>query len=130
MLPVPSHVAPLRSMTSKVVAGAPRGRRIEPLAPAITTPAGALYRAAHQAHFVDRAPAAAFAAWNAYLAEAPAGRFALEAQYNRALCLVRLGHTAAARRALRPFAAGRYGRYRQREAQALLQAIGAQKQQR
>ena len=79
-----------------------------------------LYRAAHRAHFVDRDPARALAAWDAYLREAPGGRFAAEARYNRALSLVRLGHHTAAARALQPFADGRYGGYRQPEARALL----------
>jgi TolA-binding protein len=79
-----------------------------------------LYRAAHRAHFVDRDPARALAAWDAYLREAPGGRFAAEARYNRALSLVRLGHHTAAAQALQPFADGRYGGYRQREARALL----------
>jgi len=60
----------------------------------------ALYRRAHRAHFVQHEPAAALGAWEAYLRAAPRGRFAVEARYNRAMCLVRLGRTAAAREAL------------------------------
>jgi hypothetical protein len=67
------------------------------------------------------------AAWDAYLLRSPGGRFAPEAQYNRALCLVRLGRTADAQAALVPFAQGRYGAYRQREATALLEALGGQR---
>ncbi|MGK3993163.1 hypothetical protein [Sorangium sp. So ce1024] len=85
--------------------------------------ADALYQAAHRAHFVDRDPSAALAAWNAYLAAAPRGRFAVEAQYNRALCLVRLGRTDEARRALEPFAQGAFGGYRQTESRSLLEAM-------
>lgn len=85
--------------------------------------AHALYEAAHRAHFVDRNPRAALSAWNAYLAAAPRGRFAVEAHYNRALCLVRLGRTAEARKALEPFASGRSGGYRRAEAQKLLDAM-------
>jgi len=83
----------------------------------------ALYRAAHQAHFVTRDPAAAFAAWDAYLRAAPRGRFAPEAHYNRALCLVRLGRKAEAERTLELFATGSFGGYRKAEAKALLDAM-------
>ncbi|MDI1484201.1 hypothetical protein [Polyangium sp. y55x31] len=83
----------------------------------------ALYRAAHQAHFVTRDPAAALAAWDAYLRAAPRGRFAPEAHYNRALCLVRLGRTAEAERTLELFASGSFGGYRKAEAKALLDAM-------
>lgn len=82
----------------------------------------ALYRAAHQAHFGGGEPGRALAAWDAYLAAAPRGRFALEARYNRALCLVRLGRRSEARTALVPFAA-HTGGYRASEARELLEAI-------
>jgi hypothetical protein len=80
----------------------------------------ALYRRAHQAHFVDRRYAAALAAWDRYLALPRPGRLALEARYNRALALYRLGRRAEAAQALQPFADGDYGPYRQSEARALL----------
>jgi hypothetical protein len=89
-----------------------------------TSPAGALYRAAHHAHFVSHDAGAALRGWDAYLAAAPHGRFELEARYNRALCLLRLGKTAEARDALAPFAEGRYGDYRRKEAGALLERLG------
>lgn len=82
-----------------------------------------LYRAAHQAHFGARDCTAALRAWNEYLSLAPRGRFSAEAQYNRALCLVRLGRTSDAAIALAPFARGAYGTYRQREARELLEAL-------
>ena len=85
----------------------------------------ALYAAAHHAHFVAHDPAAALRAWDDYLAAYPAGRFSLEARYNRALALVRLGRTDEARAALTPFADGRSGGYRQAEARSLLDAIDA-----
>jgi hypothetical protein len=85
----------------------------------------AAYRRAHAAHFGAQDPAAALAAWDDYLRVAPGGRFALEATYNRALCLVRLGRQTEARAALRPFADGTYGAYRRREARELLDALGA-----
>ncbi len=70
-----------------------------------------------------REAAAAIDAWDAYLARYPEGRFAIEARYARALCLVRLGRTDQAREALAPFAEGRYGRYREAEASALIEAL-------
>jgi len=85
--------------------------------------ADALYRTAHEAHFVKKDPASALAAWDRYLAAAPQGRFALEAKYNRAISLVRLGRRAEAAAALRPFADGQYGDYRKEEARELLQSL-------
>jgi hypothetical protein len=83
-----------------------------------------LYRRAHRLHFEAHDSAAALLAWDAYLRAAPEGRFAPEARYNRALCLLRLGRGAEAREALAPFAAGRFGDYRQAEAAALLDRLG------
>jgi hypothetical protein len=90
----------------------------------VSDPDLALYREAHRAHFVQRDSRAALAAWDRYLAAHPRGSFALEARYNRALCLVRLGRHDAARQALAPFAAGDVGGgYRRTEASALLEAL-------
>lgn len=80
-----------------------------------------LYKAAHRAHFAEQDYAAALAGWDRYLAAAPRGTFTLEARYNRAIALHRLGHRAAAITALRPFADGAYGRYRQEEARQLIE---------
>jgi type IV secretory pathway VirB10-like protein len=82
-----------------------------------------LYRAAHRAHFQDQDTLRALGAWNAYLEQNPNGRFALEARYNRALCLVRLGRKDEARAALSPFANGSFGGYREREARELIEAL-------
>ncbi len=82
------------------------------------------YREAHALHFDARAPAPALDAWERYLRAYPRGRFAVEARYNRALCLVRLDRRDDARAALRPFADGSHGAYREREARALLEALG------
>jgi hypothetical protein len=83
-----------------------------------------LYAAAHHAHFVARDPAEALRAWDEFLAFAPDDPLAPEARYNRALTLVRLDRRAEARGALEPFAHGAYGSYRQREARALIDALG------
>jgi hypothetical protein len=92
-------------------------------APAATDPAHELYRVAHQSHFVEHDFASALRAWDAYLSAAPSGRFAPEARYNRALCLIRLGRKDDAERALRPFADGAFGGYRRDEARALIEAL-------
>jgi TolA-binding protein len=104
--------------------------RVAPAPPAsnarvVSTEEQALYSRAHRAHFVERDPSAALAAWDAYLAGHPDGRFALEARYNRAISLVRLGRRREAREALTPFAEGTYGGYRRTEARALLDAFAA-----
>jgi hypothetical protein len=79
---------------------------------------------AHAAHFVRADYAAALAAWDRYLAAAPpAHRWAVEARYNRGIALYRLGQSAAARRALQPFAGGEYGSYRREEARRLLEQL-------
>lgn len=83
------------------------------------------YRLAHEAHFVRKDPAAALAAWNDYLAHAPTGHLAIEARYNQALCLLKLGRSQEAKRALAPFVAGAYGSYRRQEAQTLIATIDA-----
>jgi hypothetical protein len=82
-----------------------------------------LFRKAHRLHFEQHDAAAALVAWNEYLAEAPGGRFALEASYNRGICLVRLGRASEALRVLEPFADGLYGGYRQSEATELVKAL-------
>jgi hypothetical protein len=81
------------------------------------------YRAAHRTHFDGGNPGAALAAWDRYLADFPAGSFATDARFNRALCLVRLGRAMEARAALTPFATAAPGSYRQAEASALLQGL-------
>jgi hypothetical protein len=85
----------------------------------------ALYRRAHDLHFHGGDPAVALAAWNAYLAAEPAGRFSIDARYNRALLLIRLRRYAEARAALAPFARGqvRPEGYRQHEAEQLVERL-------
>jgi len=115
---VPAAAPPARA---ELAAPRPSARRA-PLDPEGSA-AYAAYRRAHEAHFVTQDAAAALVAWDEYLAVAPGGRFALEARYNRALCLVRLGRSAEARAALAPFAAGEHGEYRRREAGELVRAL-------
>ena len=90
-------------------------------------PIDPLYRAAHRLHFHGSDPVATLAAWDAYLAAEPRGRFVVEAQYNRALVLVRLARYPEARLALEPFARGEVAPagYRQREATALVERLAA-----
>ncbi len=91
-----------------------------------TTAALRMYRAAHEAQFQNADCAAALASYDAYLKAAPKDRLVPEARYNRALCLVTLGQKDAARKALTPFAEGTYGGFRQRESNALLEALGSE----
>jgi len=79
-----------------------------------------LFASAQRAHFDQHDPASALHAWDAYLATFPRGRFELEARYNRATTLLRLGRDEEARAALIPFASGPY---RSREARLLLQSL-------
>jgi tetratricopeptide (TPR) repeat protein len=82
-----------------------------------------LYREAHEAHFARHDFQAALALWDRYLALTPLPGLAVEARYNRAIALFRLGRRAETRQALRPFADGDYGSYRAAEARALLDAL-------
>jgi hypothetical protein len=93
--------------------------------PATVAPVEALYRKAHELHFHGGDHAEALAAWDAYLTAEPSGRFAVEARYNRALLLVRLGRFAEARAALEPYARGSVepAGYRQREATMLIDRL-------
>lgn len=84
----------------------------------------ALYKSAHEKHFRERDYAGALAQWEVYLKQMPTGTFAVEAKYNRALCLVRLGRYAEARAALHEFAEGRVGAgYRRGEAARVIEAL-------
>ncbi len=57
------------------------------------------------------------------LATNPGGALAVEARYNRAVLLVRLGHRQAAREALAPFASGTFGNFRRADANVLLRRL-------
>jgi hypothetical protein len=134
VLPQPPEATPSASAPTAAAFVAPSGQRATSVRATRTARSAAaasadreddLYGVAHRAHFVERDPAASLRAWDAYLAAYPEGRFALEARYNRALSLVRLGRIDEARDALEPFADGRYGGYRAREARDLLDALDA-----
>jgi hypothetical protein len=128
--PRPARVAKVAKRAESQEATKPTASSDEPVnRPAPSAPAvqpdddGLLYARAHEAHFVQRNASAALTAWDAYLAARPEGRFALEAKYNRALCLVRLARLDEAKAALEPFRDGRFGSYRQVEAKRLLDAL-------
>ncbi|HEX4418738.1 MAG TPA: hypothetical protein VH165_12595 [Kofleriaceae bacterium] len=108
----PEAVPPVRAAAPRPV----------PMRPAAPPPVEALYRRAHELHFHGGDPVAALAAWDAYLAAEPAGRFSADARYDRAIALVRLGRYAEARAALIPFAEGKVepAGYRQTEAEQLV----------
>lgn len=93
-------------------------------APPAVDPDLLAYRRAHEQHFRGGDAAQALAAWDAYLAAYPTGRFATEARYNRAIAMVKLGRQAEAKAELLPFARGDVeGGYRQHEAKALVDAL-------
>jgi hypothetical protein len=131
--PQPQALPPQVEPATPAPAPAANTVKAEPAPSAKATPAlsssaafqdtdGDLYRLAHEAHFANHDYARALAGWDAYLKAAPGGRLATEARYNRAICLLRLGRDAEARRALEPFASGLIG-YRQSEARQLLDEL-------
>jgi tetratricopeptide (TPR) repeat protein len=83
------------------------------------------FRTAYALQLRLRDPLRALAAWDALLQREPSASLAMEARFNRALCLVQLGRRDAARQALASFATGREtNEYRRREALALLRNLG------
>ncbi len=116
---------PIEPPPPPVVSAAPAPKpTVRPAPPPPPPDVDALYREAHAAHFDRKDPAAALAAWDRYLAAAgPSGRFTLEARYNRALALLRLGRRDEARAALEPFARGEYGGYRRDDATRLVESL-------
>ena len=133
--PPRSHAQAVVPAPVNVVAMAPREEPVPALrsvpepkrspAPAATRPVEALslYEEAHALHFRAHDYARALDAWSRYLAVAPGGSrdgLALEARYNHAICLVRLGRRSEARTELEAFAEGMWGGYRQEDARALL----------
>jgi hypothetical protein len=96
----------------------PMKKRAPALDPALNT-----YQMAHRAQFRGGDCSAAAQGYEEYLSVAPGGSFAVDARYNRAVCLIKLGRTVEARSALKPFADGRYGAHRQKRAGELLSAL-------
>lgn len=120
--PVLAPRAPSRErITSKAIASSAQSQT----APPVIDDETRRYRAAHEAHFIAHDPTQALELWNAYLSRYPSGLYAPEAQYNRALSLLRLERREEARRALLPFAHGDFAGYRQAEAKALLDRLDA-----
>jgi hypothetical protein len=82
------------------------------------------YREAHRLHFDGADAGRALAAWDTYLASHPAGTFAPEARFNRAVCLLRLGRRAEAKSVLVPIAESSSFAFGRERARALLDAMG------
>jgi pyruvate/2-oxoglutarate dehydrogenase complex dihydrolipoamide acyltransferase (E2) component len=123
--PAPTPVAP-PATSAAIAPSLPRSTAASAAAASASRPApdaDALYRAAHDAHFVDHDYPRAVGLWDRYLKSG--GPLGLEARYNRGVALLRAGRTQEAKSALAPFAAGEYGTYRQKEARALLDSLPA-----
>ncbi|MEO8701283.1 MAG: hypothetical protein ABI867_14640 [Kofleriaceae bacterium] len=135
--PVVAEAAPKRVVPPRQIVVTPEPVVPEVVAPVIEQPAPPvpprvrpptaieiLYRKAHDLHFHGGDHAAVLAAWDAYLAAEPSGRFAVEARYNRALMLARLGRYSEAHDALAPYARGEIANgYRKAEAQQLVERL-------
>jgi hypothetical protein len=114
--PVPSHPRRTIPVARPVVHRAP------PAAPPLAPSSDALYTAAHEAHFSQRDYGSALARWDAYIAAAPQGHFVPEAQFNRIVCLVRLGRREDAVASIRALPLAHYRRV---EADRLLERLTA-----
>ncbi len=132
LVPAARSTAPVRASAPRASAEPPRlalapqqptdAPAVEPVRATPVSIVDALYTAAHEAHFTQRDPALALTRWDAYLRESPAGSFAPEAQFNRIVCLVRLGRRADAIAAIRALPESHY---RHTEAQRLLERLGS-----
>src|SRR5262249_40239952 len=114
--PVPSSLTVVPSSAAK-----PLGSAKAPAHHPVDEKGDKLFEAANRAHFEARDWNAALAGWDRYLAASPNGRFVPEARYNRAIALLRLDRREEAIRELTPFANGKYGTYRQGDAQSLIE---------
>lgn len=130
----PSQTTPqLASSAPRPAASSPAPRRLTKANPAHApvvndvpmraASADELYDDAHRLHFKLGDKHAALAAWDRYLAVQPAGGLALEAQYNRALCLLALKRTGQAIDALRAIATSEQSQYHAASAKRLLKAL-------
>lgn len=122
-LPPPVAPATVTPTETPIATTTTKSAPLPPRDSPVTEAELSLYETAHRAHFVGRDYDTALLAWQEYLRQVPRGRFATEANYNRALCLLRLGRKNEARVALEPFASGRYGNYRKAEAEALVRKV-------
>jgi hypothetical protein len=130
--PRPHHRPEMADRASAPAPSNPPPETVETAAPAAPGPNDGeaasleLYKNAYRLHFVERRYTAALAAWDEYLRSASNGRLVVEARYNRAIALVRLGRRAEAEAVLTPFARGEVsGGYRAREARELIEALNA-----
>jgi hypothetical protein len=117
--PAPSPARPT------ITAARPVARRavVAAAPPVMPAPSSdALYTAAHEAHFSQRDYGSALARWDAYIAAAPQGHFVPEAQFNRIVCLVRLGRREDAIASIRALPLAHYRRV---EADRLLDRLAA-----
>jgi TolA-binding protein len=121
--PVETEASPVQPDPSPAVEPPAVQKGAQSGAPAKGADGHELYRRGHRAHFKEGKPAEAIEAYDAYLKQQPSGRFAVDARYNRALCLVRLGRYGEAQQALAPFANGEFGGYRKQDARRLLDAL-------
>jgi hypothetical protein len=99
-------------------------RNVVPRGVASASPDLAAYRRAHALHFHGSNPAAAIAAWDAYLAQFPTGTFVPEARINRAVALARIGKRRDAERALDSIAGDETDDYGRTRANSLREALG------
>lgn len=126
--PAPPPPAPARAQPRAPAKEAPSVEPPRPAPQPLAAPdVDDVYREAHRAHFNQKDYAGALPLWDRYLELAGPDHVLLpEARFNRAIALYRLGQWAEARRALKPFAGGEYGRYRREDAERLLDAIERQ----
>jgi len=81
------------------------------------------YGRAHVAHFQSHDFKKALRLWTDYVRRYPHGRFLPEAEFNRAVCLVRLGESTAARQALLKLVSSESPDYPKAQAERLLAEI-------
>jgi hypothetical protein len=108
-VPIVAHVAPTTSTKPPTDDGEHRALRA--------------YREAERLQFEEKDYARALDAWDRYVPLAGKSPLLVDAKWQRALCLVRLGRSDEAREALEPFARGDLGAYRQSEARTILDAL-------
>lgn len=123
--PTPSH-ALVRQPTVNLEPPSDEGEETEseePKEPEEDHTALLTYRGAHRAQFASGDCSEAIVGYAQYLDMAPSGPFAVDARYNRGVCLIRLGRHGEARIALEPFAQGKYGDYRRAQSEQLLEAL-------